>query len=167
MAVTYEPIGSITLSSPATSMTVSSIPNTYTDLRIVWSLKYDTTSNATRIRFNGDTGSNYSYTYLYTNGSTLGTSTSGNETSILVDHNSGFGTSQFVTYEMDIFSYASSANKMLMDKMSSDANGAGAVSRSARCWRNSAAINSIVLYRNDGNNYSTGSSMTVWGILKA
>lgn len=167
MPATYEPIGSITLSSPATSMTVSSIPATYTDLKIVWSLKYQTTTQATYIRFNGDTGSNYSYTYSYSYGAGLGTSTSGNETSMLVDHNAGFSTAQFVTYEMDIFSYTSSANKMILDKMSSDNNGSGAVSRSVRCWRNSAAINSINLFRGDGNNYATGSSMTVWGILKA
>jgi hypothetical protein len=167
MPLTYEPIASTTLSSNAAGITISSIPATYTDLRIVMSLKYATSSSATLIRFNGDTASNYSYTYVYTDGSTRGSSTSGNETRILVDHNSGFGTTQFVTYEMDIFSYTSSANKMLIDKMSSDNNSSGAVSRSSRCWRNSAAINSINLFRADGGNYATGTSMTIWGILKA
>jgi hypothetical protein len=167
MPAAYEAISSTTLSSASTGITISSIPATYTDLRVVLSLKYATSSNATSIRFNGDTASNYSYTYLYSNGSSNATSTSGNETRILVDHNAGFGTTQFVTYEMDIFSYTSSANKMILDKMSSDGNGSGAISRSSRCWRNSAAINSIVLSRFDGGNYATGTSMTVWGILKA
>ena len=167
MPLTYEPIASTTLASPATGITISSIPGTYTDLKVVCSFLYATSSSATLIRFNGDTASNYSYTYLYSPGGSLGTSTSGNETRILVDHNAGFGTSQFVTYEMDIFSYTSSANKMLLDKMSSDNNGSGAVSRSSRCWRNSAAITSINFFRNDGGNYATGTSMTIWGILKA
>jgi hypothetical protein len=63
MAKTYTLISSNTLSSAAASVTFSSIPSTYTDLVLQCSTRTDR-SNQTydnfRIRFNGDSGTNYS-----------------------------------------------------------------------------------------------------------
>ena len=167
MPATYEPIATTTLGSPATTITINSIPATYTDLRIVAFIQFATTANTALVRFNSDSGSNYSYTYLYSGGSNLGTSTGGAASSLQIDHNSGFTTSFWGSWECDIFDYTSSNNKTIVDKVCNDRNGSGVVSRSARVWANSAALSSFSLFRQDGNNFNTGTSVTIWGILKA
>ena len=76
---TYTPIASITLASAASSVTFSGIPQTYTDLVVV----INGTSSASgelRYRLNGNTGSNYSFTQLYGDGSSAGSSRDSNRT---------------------------------------------------------------------------------------
>lgn len=170
MPATYEPIASTTLASPATSISLTSIPATYTDLRVVFYFKYETTASATSVRFNSDSGANYGYTYLYTPGSSLGTSTSGSGSRILLDAVSAASTTYFSLWEADIFNYTSSANKSILDKYNKNVNtndGTSVLSRHARVWTNSAAITSIAFARFDGNSFATGTKATVWGILKA
>jgi hypothetical protein len=168
VAGTYELIASTTLSSATTGITISSIPQTFSDLRITALIKYQTTTSATLMRFNGDSSADYGYTYLYTNGASLGTSSSGAETRILVDHNQGFGTSYFASYELDMFDYSSTdKRKFGLDKTSYDNYGTGVVSRSARIWGSLSAINSVSIVRNDGNNFAIGTAMAIWGIKRA
>jgi hypothetical protein len=68
MANTYELIEAQTLGTTATSVTFSSIPGTYTDLKLVASVRTawasDTNDQLLEFRFNGDTGSNYTYRQL-------------------------------------------------------------------------------------------------------
>ena len=73
---TYVPLASTTLSSDTGSVTFSSISSSYTDLVIIMSVQGNTGgtaqgSNTNFLRFNGDTASNYSYTYLSGNGTSL------------------------------------------------------------------------------------------------
>lgn len=65
---TYFPIANTTLSSAAASYTFSSISGSYTDLVLVigGTLSADISAG---IYFNGDTGTNYSTTRMYGNGS--------------------------------------------------------------------------------------------------
>ena len=56
-------IATQTLGSATASITFSSIPSTYTDLRIVFSGTGATVLNL-KVRFNGDSASNYSQTNL-------------------------------------------------------------------------------------------------------
>jgi hypothetical protein len=58
MATTYEPIATTTLGTAAASITFSSIPATYTDLRLVVMCKL-LAHQLLMFRFNSDTGSNY------------------------------------------------------------------------------------------------------------
>ncbi len=64
MAATYTPIASATLAASTSSITFSSIPATYTDIVVVINDINSTGSFDTNIRFNGDSGSNYSRTGL-------------------------------------------------------------------------------------------------------
>jgi len=71
MARTYEKIVSTTLGSAAADVTFNSINSTYTDLVLVSSILGVTSqSYSPRVRFNSDTTSNYSVTYMYGTGST-------------------------------------------------------------------------------------------------
>jgi hypothetical protein len=72
---TYDLISSTTLTSATTSVTFSTIPTTYKDLRLVAAMVKDTTTNSSRanyIYFNSDTtGSNYPCTRMYSSYGTI------------------------------------------------------------------------------------------------
>jgi len=170
MPTTYEPIATTTLGSNAANITFSSITSAYTDLRIVLVVKGDSSTNADlQVQFNSDTGSNYSYTALYANGSSVTSYRGSTQTSIIaasiVFPNLSRGDYRgFAT--VDIFSYAGSTNKTLLGTGSNDQAGAGFVSRQVGLWRSTSAINSIKLYPASGT-FATGDTATIYGILKA
>ena len=105
MAVTYEKIATTTLSSSAADVTFSTITGAYTDLVITCNFGAITASQDFAMRFNGDTGSNYSDTRLYGNGSGVvsGRSTSG--TRINVD-SAGVSTTLIAFDTININSYS-------------------------------------------------------------
>jgi hypothetical protein len=70
---TFTLISSNTLGSAASSVTFSSIPQTYTDLRLVINCGTSTNGDGIFIRFNGDTSSIYSDTGLWGTGSSAST----------------------------------------------------------------------------------------------
>jgi hypothetical protein len=165
MAPTYEPIATTTLGTAAATITFSSIPATYTDLILVTNLSY-TAGGATLMRFNSDTGNNYSYTYIYGDGTSAASSKGQDRTSIVVDLASGFDTTLFGMFTANIFSYAGSTNKTILIENSNDKNGSGTVERSVRLWRNTSAITSISL-THSASTFKAGTTATLYGILKA
>ena len=64
MPATYEPIATTTLGSNG-NITFSSIPNTYTDLRLIINGGIANTGWNIRWRYNNNSSAIYSYTYLY------------------------------------------------------------------------------------------------------
>jgi hypothetical protein len=163
MPITYEPIQSYTLGSAAATITFSSIPATYTDLRIVITGTI-IAGNVYRIQYNGDTGSNYSITILEANGSTVASNRSTGGTSILAGFTYGGSDTipQFVSY--DVFSYAGSTFKTALATASVDQNGSGSITRVVGLWRNTAAITSIAITTSSGGNVPSATSATLYGI---
>jgi len=167
MASTYEPIATNTLGSAASSITFSSISSAYTDLRIVLTAA-GSASEQVYMQFNGDTGTNYSQTYLQGNG---GTAESLRQTSVAYIFagrmaDSVYGSSMRGLTTINIFSYAGSTNKTTLSEGNNDTNGQGLVSRHVGLWRNTSAITSVKLYPSTGN-FTTGTTATLYGILKA
>lgn len=162
MATTYEPIATTTLSSAATGITFSSIPSTYTDLRLIFTGTV-ASDNIFRLRFNSDSGTNYSETHFYGNGSSIvnGRSTSGSylELGDFLATNPNLAT-------IDIFSYAGSTYKTLLLKHDSDQNGAGNTWLGVGLWRSTSAINTIYVY-GFTNAFATGTTATLYGIKAA
>ena len=85
MPTTYEPIATQTLGSAAATITFSSIPATYTDLRLVL-VGTSTISANPKINFNSDTATNYSQTILSGNGSVANSARQTNGTTIFVSY---------------------------------------------------------------------------------
>jgi hypothetical protein len=79
MAGTYESITTQTLGSNQTTVSFTSIPQTYTDLVIVAEGE-STSGGSILMRFNSDTGSNYNTAYMYGTGSGSGTAGSTGQT---------------------------------------------------------------------------------------
>jgi len=89
--VTYTPIATTTLGSAQSSVTFNSFSG-YTDLVCVYST-YSTVAVADIvIQFNGDTGSNYSATLLFGDGSSAGSYQQTSQTQILADYYGSAGT---------------------------------------------------------------------------
>jgi len=172
MPATYEPIATTTLGSQTATITFSSIPATYTDLRLVLTGKCVHTSVAygTIIaRFNSDSGSNYSYTWLYGDGtnaeSSRATSLTGQRLYFGADTNSSTYSSLAT---LDIFSYAGSTNKTMLHEHSNDSNSAGVnVGRRVLLWRSTSAITSIELSNLSFTDFATGTTATLYGIKNA
>jgi hypothetical protein len=168
MPATYEPIATTTLGSAASSITFSSIPGTYTDLRLVLVGKTSTAVNP-YMRFNLDSGANYSVTRIYGNGSTAASTRSSGDTSFNLDNNSNFDTAQPALLAVDIFSYAGSTYKTCLVTISADKNGSGTVTSTVGLWSSTSAINSIRILHSAGAGatFDTGTVATLYGILKA
>jgi len=167
MATTYEKIATTTLGSASSTITFSSIAGTYTDLRLVCVYTTANFGIYTTLRFNSDSGSNYSDTYLIGDGSTASSARDTGATFIgFGAYPNGISSGQFNLVETDIFSYAGSTYKTCLIGSSLDKNGSGDVQRLVGLWRNTAAITSITIQTNGGT-MSVGSTATLYGIKAA
>jgi hypothetical protein len=161
---TYTPIATTTLGSAAASYTFSSIPSTYTDLVLVMNTK-GSTSNYCQLRFNSDTGTNYSRTDLKGNGSTAASSRDSNRSIIDIASNATNDTSNFNTnIILHIMNYANTTTyKTAISRANNAATGTDAI---VVLWRSTSAINSIYIAVNTGN-LEVGTTLTLYGIAAA
>jgi hypothetical protein len=142
----------------------TSIPGTYTDLRLV--LNGFWTSGGPSdlmIRFNSDSATNYSYTRLRGNGSAASSNryTSVSQIELietLSSTNPGLST-------FDIFSYAGSTFKTVLGNGNCDMNGSGNVVNIVGLWRSTSAITAIELKSTNNDLLGTGTTATLYGIL--
>jgi hypothetical protein len=163
MATTYIPLATQTLSSAATSVTFSSIPNTYTDLVIVHS-GYSSTLFGSNLNFNGDTATNYSQTGINGNGTSATSYRDSNNTKVnavgLFNTTGDMGAN--ITH---IMNYSNSTTyKTVLSRMGSSGWGTRA---NVSIWRSTAAINSITITSSSADTYSAGSTFSLYGVAAA
>jgi len=169
---TYTLIDSEVLTSSAASVTFSSIPATYTDLVLRYSVRADNASavNNLRLQFNSDTSTNYSETFVRGNGATAASSRTTSAVELvegLVIDGDTSTANTFSSNEIYIPSYTVSQNKPIsMQAVQEDNSTTGRFYASAGLWRNTAAITSLYLYVNSGN-IKSGSSFYLYGISNA
>jgi hypothetical protein len=157
---TYDTIATTTLGSPASSITITSIPSTYTDLVMV--IEATNTSGNTDLfmRFNSDTGTNYSYQFI----------SRGVSNSIIDTANVRMGyyalPQSTVQYHSmtHIQQYAGNKYKSWFTRANSAAVGSDMLSGT---WRNTSAINTITIVVNGATEFGTGSRVTIFGIKAA
>jgi hypothetical protein len=161
---TYVALATNTLGSAAASVTFSSIPGTYTDLVIV-TQAISATADDVGIRFNSDSGTNYSQTWLSGSGTAAVSGRYSSSTSVYLDIYGSMGTTLFNNASVQIMNYA---NTTTYKTFLSRSNRAGAgLDAIVGLWRSTAAISTIVLAPTSGVNFSTGSTFTLYGILAA
>jgi hypothetical protein len=168
MPITYEPIETTTLGSATANITFTSIPATYTDLKIIFT---GTTSVPVYLgmQFNADTGSNYSVTSLYGNGSSI-SSFGANSTNYI--YLSGIPTTSTTIpffNEINLLSYGNAHFKNALIGFNMDKEGSGGTEKIIGLWRSTAAITSVKLFiGSDGAaTLSTGTTATLYGIKNA
>jgi hypothetical protein len=165
MATTYEKIATTTLGSASATITFSSISSAYTDLRLVITALQGSGNNIA-LRFNSDSGTNYSRTRLIGNGTSATSTRATDDTEIDLNREALSSTNPSL-YEVDIFSYAGSTYKTLLATSNEDRNGSGSVVRAVGLWRDTTAINSITITSLSADTMGAGTSATLYGILKA
>jgi hypothetical protein len=162
---TYTKIASTTLGSTAASVTFSSIPATYTDLVLVMNY-FSTTSEWPMIQFNSDTATNYSFTNLYGSGSSALSLRQSNVAGIYVGYGaySPAGSTNPGTIIINIQNYANTTTNKTTLSRSNSTNG---VEATVGLWRNTAAINTIVVKHQTATTYIAGSTFNLYGITAA
>lgn len=162
---TYTPIATTTLGSAATSYTFSSIPSTYTDLILEIVAGNTTGVQEVKLVLNADTGTNYSKTALYGNGTSAASSRRSNETGWILDAAGGMTTavSQYnSTTHIQNYSNTATYKTALCRANSTDY----ATEALALLWRSTSAINSIQVICFSGT-FLAGSTLTLYGIAAA
>lgn len=164
MAATYEPIASQTLGSATNTISFSSIPATYTDLRLFLSGLGTTTNQQINIRFNGTdaTSTAYSQTQLFGTGSVASSNRLASQNLTRLGNVISTRVGQ---YSADIMSYSSTAvfKTFIMDSL--DADGPVVV-RSVGLYRSTSAISSMSIFVNSGN-FAAGFTAALYGIKAA
>jgi hypothetical protein len=130
----------------------------YTDLELVADYTASAASNILG-RFNGDTGSNYSWTYLDGNGTTAASGRGANQT--LMNFGYSFGADNRNNAIIKFMNYANTTtNKTVINRQNQPA---GYVSSTVNLWRNTNAVTSIEIFTNAGN-FAVGSTFSLYGI---
>lgn len=168
MANTYVAIATVTVGSGgASSIQFSSIPQTYSDLCILTSVRFDQSGdNGLYFQFNSDTGTNYSRRYLYGDGSSASSGAASTQVRGMggVGARSSQTASTFANSSCYIPNYTGSNSKSVSVDGVNENNGTTAdVMFWASLWNSSSAITSISLFPSSGNivQYSTA---TLYGI---
>lgn len=165
MAITYEPIATTTLGSAQASVTFSSISGSYTDLVLIVNAGMSGTGSSWYAYLNSDTGTNYSTTGLYGNGSTASSSRLSNSgNGILIGSWSGY-TTTIKTAIIQFMNYSNSTTYKTNISRYSESD--GTVEANVSLWRNTAAITTIQVRNNGGQNFTSGSTFTLYGIKAA
>lgn len=161
MAYTYSKLATVTLASTSSSINFIAIPQNYTDLLMVMSLRFNGAQDIVDIAINGSTA-NRSQRYFYGNGSTS-TNVSNTDLITLAD-NSNMTANTFSNCQIYIPNYTGSNYKSFSIDMVSENNATTAYTvLSAGLWSNSAAITSLQLSYS-GYSFVQHSTATLYGI---
>ena len=170
MANTYEPIQTYSASGNITSISLTSISQAYTDLKIVASFKRHTsgTNWLPYVTFNSNSSSVYSYLLLYTSG---GTPSPNQNTGLtyLSPQTNAVDTDIPITFEWDILGYTNTAiAKNVLSTINAKKRTTGGQMYLGSCLFNStSAITSMQITDAFGNGFGAGTTITLYGILRA
>lgn len=167
----YDALSTVTVpSGGVASITFAAIPSIYKHLQIraIGRVTAATTDAEAIIRFNGDTGANYSDHYIAGNGSgpIAGGSGSSSAPQTLRFPGASSSSGIFGAGVIDILDYGNtSKNKTVRAFFGQDQNNVatGYVFLRSTGWYNTAAITSIVLTPNSGN-FAEYSQFSLYGI---
>jgi hypothetical protein len=166
---TYEPIATATVTT-GTDITFSSIPSTYTDLILVSIGTFTGDGQSIVLRFNGDTGNNYSFTGVYGTGSTASSARQSNQPYIPSGWWAYIGSAQNSNSIVHIMNYANTTTyKTALSRFNNATGGTGSGTEAlVGTWRSTSAINSIRIFSTgSGQPLASGFTATLYGVTAA
>jgi hypothetical protein len=167
LELTMQLIETKTLGTSTSGIEFTSIPQTYTDLKLVWSLRSSGGNDYMFMTLNGSSSS-FTSRYLLGTGSavTSASRTDGGLQSAV--GKSDYTSNTFSNGELYFPNYSGSANKSFsMDTVLENNATANQLQLLAGLWANSAGITSIGFSDTfTSNNFIAGSTMSLYGILK-
>lgn len=164
---TMTPIATQTLTAAATSISFSNIPQGYTDLIMVYNCALTAAGGGMKFQVNGDTGTNYSWTFLQGNGTTVVSGRASADNKIAIPpwqsqvgttNNSGVGTLNLQNYS-NTTTYKTAIAK--------GGDGGFEAATHVGLWRNTSAITSITILNQGGTSIKENSTFTIYGIKAA
>jgi len=162
---TYDLIATTTLAAATPSVVFGSLPQTYRDLKIVFSALGTSNDASVEMRFNGDSGSNYTQIYML---ATNGGASSGTYSPTLHYFYIGQGLSTSSIYNpatVDLMDYsATDKHKTSLIRANGRQNDTNmSVSAMAGRWANTAAITSVT-FTLTGGNFAAGTTVNLYGV---
>jgi hypothetical protein len=166
---TYEALNTVTLASAASAATFTSIPQGYTDLILVCNVGSQSTNAFPYLQFNGDTGTNYSFSQLYGTGTGAFNSRVANTNQLF---NSDVSMKQDAVNATNIYHIMNYSNTTTFKTSLSRQNTLNAADYNGTLaavgiWRSTAAINRIDVKATRGGtayNFIAGSTFTLYGV---
>ena len=161
-------IESKTLGTAQASIEFTSIPNTFTDLVFLWSLRATGNGNDnvgdTTVTFNG---SSANFTFRYLGGQGINAFSASGTSGFLGWHPSNTATSNtFGNSSLYIPNYTGSTNKSYsVDQVSENNATVTYSSIVAGLWSNTATISSVAFFTS-ASTFAIGSTISLYGILK-
>ena len=174
MATTYEPIATYTVSGSTTnSVSFSSIAGTYTDLVIVANGYTLTADISQRIRFNSDSATNYSLTYVGGNGSAASSGRTSSGTGIYANYLTGWTSTstQPSNWIFQVMNYSNATTyKTALSRANTPTGGTYPGTEAVvGLWRSTSAITSISVEAgySASHYFAAGTTLTLYGIKSA
>ncbi len=161
---TYTPIAAVTLATAESSVTFSSIPQTYTDLVLICNGAVTAGAVNYNCNINSDAGSNYSRTFMSGTGSAAQSNRASNLTTMVLN-DYGYLDTTFRTNNIAYFmNYSNTTTyKTVLSRANNSDNGTSA---NVNLWRNINAITSIQISPTSST-FISGSTFALYGISSA
>lgn len=164
MATTYEPIATATGNGSSSSITFSSIPQTYTDL-IVSVVFQSTSGDYIDFQLNNDTSGSYSFTQLYGAGGSPGGAANTNQTAVIWESTPTSPEIANSTIHFLDYSNSTTYKPFLIRSNITTGNTVRSISG---LWRNTSAISTLKIYTNGGGTpWTSATKITLYGIKAA
>jgi len=166
----YDALATVTVAAGATasSITFAGIPTGYKHLQIRGIQRTDQSGTQdSNLRFNSDTGANYSWHRMFSDGG--GTvSASGTANASLMNYGAALGTatlaSDYPAFIIDVLDYADSTKyKTFRELTGFDNNGGGYIYLYSGSWRSTSPITTITLTLGAGN-FAEYSKFALYGV---
>lgn len=162
---TYEAISTTTISSSTATITLSSIPATYTDLVLITTAKASAGADIW-IRVNGDSGANYAYAEIDANGTTVSASKAASQSNgLLTDWYGTPTTDNSHLCICHLNNYSSTVHfKTMLSRANRAASGVDFVQSK---WSSTSAITSLTLRFGGAQTFDAGTVVSLYGIKAA
>ena len=163
---TYVALDKTTVTTATPSITFTSINQGYTDLVVVISAPTSSDGATPQFRFNGDTTTNYSNTFLEGNGTSATSNRESSQTNIQLSYNVGGNSTNSSTSIVHIMNYANTTTfKTLLARWNSASGGTyPGTAATVGLWRKTPeAISSMEIFVATGN-FAVGSTFSLYGI---
>lgn len=156
----YSLVAKTTITATGTSSVTFSSLGSYTDLRIIFRGTVADLADLA-LRFNSDTGSNYSSTHISATGS--GAANNRQSGSFMwLDTYAGLRVVDFSLHIIDILSYRST--NIYKNALVLSAAASSGADISVGTWRNTNAITSITFFPYGTYDFAVGSTFSIYGI---
>jgi len=161
----YELIQTQVLSSSASSVTFSSIPQTYKHLQVRLISQNDNSASTNAfLRINSDSGSNYAWHYLSANGSSVSSSAAASQSSVLFNSQSNGTANAFGSSVIDVLDYSAITKNKTVRIATSRSAPFNNIGLWSGLWADTSAVTALSFANTNSTSFVAGSRFSLYGI---